>query len=346
MTSSAALAAVAALAALALPGPTAWGADAGGAQAPSAPTAGGSEYGVSTGPPVATRPVLSEFAVPSHAVAGGPPRIVLRVDEPGTPSVRARVVFLSLPHHRAALRLDLGDIVTGHAQALAWPRRTTLGPGSYLVQFHAYDARGATLLRQAHAAARAVMTIVSAPGVARPSPSLPGPTAPNPLHPPSFIPPPPGSSGSLAPAAPTHGGGVFPVAGTHNFGGADARFGAVRSGHVHQGQDVIAAEGTPVVAPFSGSIITASYQAGGAGYYVTEHGSDGRDYFFAHCQHGSTAVSTGETVTPGQRLCLVGHTGDATGPHLHFEIWVGGWHAPGGYPIDPLPDLQRWERGA
>ena len=44
----------------------------------------------------------------------------------------------------------------------------------------------------------------------------------------------------------------------------------------------------------------------------------------------------------GQQLAQVGATGDASGPHLHFEIWIGGWYARGGEPIDPLPQLQRW----
>lgn len=318
-------------------------ADPGGAQAPSDPVAGGSEYGVLSGSPAAARPVLRELVVPRRVVAGGPPRISLRVDEAGTPTVRARLVVLVLPSHRAALRIDLGNIVTGRAQALSWPRRTRLGAGSYLVEFHAYDAQGKTLLRPAHAARRAVMSVLPPPSAPRPAPTAPvtSPSGQNPLHPPSFIPTLPVASGS-----PVHRGGVFPVSGPHSYGGPGNRFDASRAGHTHQGQDVLATEGTPVVFPFSGTVVDASYQAASAGYYVAERGNDGRWYFFAHCQHGSTAVSAGESVAAGQRVCLVGHTGDATAPHLHLEIWIGGWHSAGSYPIDPLPDLQSWDRGA
>jgi murein DD-endopeptidase MepM/ murein hydrolase activator NlpD len=45
---------------------------------------------------------------------------------------------------------------------------------------------------------------------------------------------------------------------------------------------------------------------------------------------------------PGAPLCGVGMTGDATGPHLHLEIWMVGWRVAGGYPVDPLPQLLAW----
>jgi murein DD-endopeptidase MepM/ murein hydrolase activator NlpD len=135
---------------------------------------------------------------------------------------------------------------------------------------------------------------------------------------------------------------VFPVRGRVDWGEADARFGAARSGHVHQGQDVIAAEGTPLVAPIAGTITWRAYQAAGAGYYVVLHGTDGRDYVFMHFADGSLVVDKGDVVTAGQRLGSVGATGDADGPHLHFEIWPAGWYADGSSPIDPLPDLMAW----
>ncbi len=138
--------------------------------------------------------------------------------------------------------------------------------------------------------------------------------------------------------------GVFPVAGPYTFGD---RFGVDRPGHVHQGQDIAAAAGTPIVAPLAGAVLTTAYQASGAGYYVVLHGPDARDYVFMHLLAGSTAVAKGQAVAIGQRVGLVGATGDATGPHLHFEIWPDGWYAsPASQPIDPLPQLEVWAAGA
>ena len=136
---------------------------------------------------------------------------------------------------------------------------------------------------------------------------------------------------------------IFPVQGPFTFGGPDARFGVGRPGHTHQGQDIVAAEGTPVVTPIAGTVHWTAYQAAGAGYYVVIAGVDGRYYAFMHFQEGSTAVIKGQAVTAGQRIGLVGATGDASGPHLHFEIWINGWwQSLASTPIDPLPELQAW----
>lgn len=151
-------------------------------------------------------------------------------------------------------------------------------------------------------------------------------------------------SGAPTPAQTAAQGAIFPVRGPHSFGGPENRFGAGRVGHIHEGQDVLASEGLPVVAPLAGTIITTGYQAGGAGWYVAEQVSDGLSFFYAHCEADSVAVKPEANVRAGQQLCLVGQTGDATGPHLHFEVWVGGWHVGNGYPIDPLPYLEAWVR--
>lgn len=140
--------------------------------------------------------------------------------------------------------------------------------------------------------------------------------------------------------------GVFPVLGSYTFGGEGSRFGAGRPGHIHQGQDVSAASGTPIVAPVAGTITWKANQPGGAGIYLVLRGAaDGRDYVFMHLKSGSVLVTADSAVAAGQQLAEVGATGVASGPHLHFEIWVGGWQARGGEPIDPLPQLQRWATG-
>ena len=148
---------------------------------------------------------------------------------------------------------------------------------------------------------------------------------------------------AAAPAPAVSSEGVFPVKGSYSFGGKDSRFGASRTGHTHQGQDVAAAEGTPLVAPKAGTIHWRAYQAGGAGYYLVLDG-DGEDYMyvFMHLRQGSLVVSKGDRVAAGQQIAQVGNTGSSEGAHLHFEIWDGPWYG-GGHPIDPLPILQSWE---
>jgi murein DD-endopeptidase MepM/ murein hydrolase activator NlpD len=138
--------------------------------------------------------------------------------------------------------------------------------------------------------------------------------------------------------------GIFPVQGPHSFGGNDALFGAPRSSHIHEGQDIVAAEGQPVVAPVAGNIVKRAYQASGAGFYLVQDSPDGRSFFYAHCQKDTFAVEEGQAVAAGQQLCRVGRTGSASGPHLHFEIWVGGWRRDAGSaPVDPLAQLQAWD---
>jgi murein DD-endopeptidase MepM/ murein hydrolase activator NlpD len=136
--------------------------------------------------------------------------------------------------------------------------------------------------------------------------------------------------------------GIFPVQGAYTLGGDGARFGAPRRGHSHQGQDIIAAEGTPVVSPRAGFVTWRAYQAEGAGHYVVVRADDARDYVFMHLQDGSIAVEKGQGVAAGEPIGAVGATGRADGAHLHFEIWPHGWFADGSEPIDPLPDLLAW----
>lgn len=99
---------------------------------------------------------------------------------------------------------------------------------------------------------------------------------------------------------------------------------------LHHGVDVSAAEGTPVRAMRSGRV----EHAGARGSYglsiVIAHGS-GVSTLYAHLSR--IDVSRGERVSGRQVIGAVGRTGNATGPHLHFEVWRSG------RPEDPVPLL-------
>lgn len=137
----------------------------------------------------------------------------------------------------------------------------------------------------------------------------------------------------------------FPLVGsTYTYGGEGSRFGADRGDHTHEGQDLSAPEGMPIIAPRGGLIKHVEYQAGGAGYYVILDGTgEDRDYAFMHLQEGSILVKEGDRVRTGDRLANVGNTGSSSGAHLHFEVWEGGGWYTGGKPVDPLPYLKRWD---
>jgi hypothetical protein len=285
----------------------------GGGTFAGSPKEGGAQYGTPIVRANPARPVARYFRVgPRVVVAPNLPKIALRIDEAGANTVTARVVLLPTTETGSIVHLNLGTVAVGQRVVATWPTGTTLAPGRYRVRLHVRGLRGTVLARKA-----------SAPGLTTLTVRAPEP-APAPL--------------------PDAAGHVFPVAGPHGYGDA---FGAARNGYSHQGQDIAAAEGVPVVAPVAGSISFTDYQAHAAGYYIVEKGSDGYDYFFAHCQKGSVAVAPAQTVLAGQPLCNVGMTGDATGPHLHFEAWEGGWRVNGSsHPIDPLPLLESWDVSA
>jgi murein DD-endopeptidase MepM/ murein hydrolase activator NlpD len=305
----------------------------GGAQAPSSPSAGGIEYGFPAR--VTRQPLLiTSLSVPSSSIAGAPPRITLRLDERGVGTVYLEVTVTSAATRRAAVVANMGWSHTGTMLSVRWPAGARLAPGSYQVSVSAHDHRGGSLMRRAHSSGPATLTVRAAP---KP------PLAPPPTPAPTPVPTPVLEAGAPTPAQTIADGATFPVVGEHSFGNAENRFGAPRSGHVHEGQDVLTPEGTPIVAPMAGIVESTSYQAGGAGYYIVEHTSIGFDFMFAHCQASTFAVAAGQAVAVGQALCHAGQTGDATAPHLHFEMWVGGWQAATGHPIDPLSYLEAWQ---
>jgi murein DD-endopeptidase MepM/ murein hydrolase activator NlpD len=132
---------------------------------------------------------------------------------------------------------------------------------------------------------------------------------------------------------------VFPIRGRHDMGqGETSGFGGARN---HQGHDLFAACGTPLVALTSGSVQQKAYHSA-AGHYLVVEARDGKSYAYMHLRSAS-ALKAGQSVSAGQAVGEVGDTGRASGCHLHFEEWTApGWYT-GGRAIDPLPLLERLE---
>lgn len=90
----------------------------------------------------------------------------------------------------------------------------------------------------------------------------------------------------------------------------------------HKGVDMACPSGTPIYATRAGTVTVASYQAGGAGYYVSINHGDGFASIYMHMTR--YVVSKGQSVAQGELIGYVGSTGIATGPHLHFGVSYGG----------------------
>lgn len=103
----------------------------------------------------------------------------------------------------------------------------------------------------------------------------------------------------------------------------------------HTGVDFAASTGTQVVAVTSGEVVSAGYGGSAYGNEVVIRHDDG--YYSQYAHLSSVSVSAGQLVTAGQEIGLVGSTGNATGPHLHFEIRTGPEY---GSDVDPLAYLR------
>ncbi len=135
-------------------------------------------------------------------------------------------------------------------------------------------------------------------------------------------------------------GFVFPVGVPHSFGNS---FGAPRMigteyAHSHQGTDILAPFGTPLVACERGIVTRlGSDVLGGTTFWIK--GESGTYYYYAHLSSYAEGMAKGNLVEPGQVLGYVGDTGNAKGtPHLHFEIHPGGGAAVNPYPLLKVVD--------
>jgi murein DD-endopeptidase MepM/ murein hydrolase activator NlpD len=142
-------------------------------------------------------------------------------------------------------------------------------------------------------------------------------------------------------------GYVFPIIGPHDFGDSIARFGAPRSGHMHEGQDIFAKAGRPEVAVHDGVVVdrgkVSDPDSGGRGNYVVIYDpADDHSFVYMHMEKPSP-VGLGQQVHAGEVVGQVGCTGECDGNHLHFEVRIG--KASKGAdtkPVDPLPYLRQW----
>ena len=145
------------------------------------------------------------------------------------------------------------------------------------------------------------------------------------------------------PSAATQGAGgvegIFPVQGRYDYGTEVNGFGGGRN---HQGQDILAKCGLPVVAGLSGRVTIAKWHDA-AGNYAVVKASDGTSQVYMHLREPAV-VSKGQAIRAGDRIGVVGDTGRASTCHLHFELWTApGWYE-GGEAVDPLPTLKAWAK--
>ena len=128
------------------------------------------------------------------------------------------------------------------------------------------------------------------------------------------------------------------VAASVDYGETGAQFGASRGGRAHEGQDVFAPTGTPLVAVADGEVVEAGTDGGRGNYVSIYDPADKRTYNYFHMVEPA-AVKQGEKVRAGQRIGGVGCTGSCYGEHLHFEVREGS--DPYGAAVDPRPILEK-----
>jgi murein DD-endopeptidase MepM/ murein hydrolase activator NlpD len=131
-------------------------------------------------------------------------------------------------------------------------------------------------------------------------------------------------AGSPAPGPIKQGSGslIWPVNGP-----VTGSFGEARPGHMHAGIDISVSEGTPIRAADAGRVALMGWVGGYGNYTCVQHTAS-LSTCYAH--QSRFATSNGASVSQGQVIGYSGNTGNSTGPHLHFEVRVGG------SPVDPL----------
>jgi murein DD-endopeptidase MepM/ murein hydrolase activator NlpD len=107
----------------------------------------------------------------------------------------------------------------------------------------------------------------------------------------------------------------------------------MRWGHMHKGVDIANSSGTPIYSVADGVVTVAKQDPGGFGFYlVIDHGR-GISTLYGHMYPSTVKVQVGQQVKKGQLIAEIGSNGNATDPHLHFEVHVNN------NPVDPMSFL-------
>ena len=129
----------------------------------------------------------------------------------------------------------------------------------------------------------------------------------------------------------------FPLGGRHTYGDG------IGAGRGHQGQDLFAKCGKPVRAARGGKVQHRAYHGSAGNYVVIDAKGTNLDYVYMHLKKRHLPRE-GARVRTGEKIGLNGATGNASGCHLHFELWRGGWYEGSrSKPISPTKRLKRWD---
>ncbi|EOP91554.1 hypothetical protein IGM_01968, partial [Bacillus cereus HuB4-4] len=129
----------------------------------------------------------------------------------------------------------------------------------------------------------------------------------------------------------TRSGFIKPAEGRYTSG-----FGK-RGGQMHYGQDIVASGSVPIVAAADGEVIRSYYSESYGNAIFISHNINGKNYTTVYAHLSSRAVSAGQKVKQGQKIGIMGNTGQSEGQHLHFEIHIGEWNGQKSNAVDPKP---------